>query len=158
VGHYKAAATDYDLSILYAKLLYLPLRHGFSYDRWKLVTDVMLLKKANDIRLHRLRIVQLVEADFNQFLRIALTRPLAHKGEDLGWIHDSQFARSEQTCLTAVLLKVLTYEYMRINRRNGASMDNDAKGCFDRIIPVLALIACQALIATIPACQSLGSA
>jgi hypothetical protein len=52
VGHYKAAAIDKNLSTAYAKLLSLPLRHGFSYDCWKLVTDVMLLKKANDIRLH----------------------------------------------------------------------------------------------------------
>jgi hypothetical protein len=52
VGHYIAAATDDDLSTLYAKLLSLPLRHGFSYDHWKLVTDDMLLKKANNIRLH----------------------------------------------------------------------------------------------------------
>jgi hypothetical protein len=113
-------ATDDDLSTLYAKLLSLPLRQGFSYDCWKLVIDVMLLKKANEIPLHRLIIVQL-------FLRITFTRPLDDRGEDLEWIHNSQFARSERACLAAVMLKVIRYEYMRINRRNGASMDNDAK-------------------------------
>jgi hypothetical protein len=47
---------------------------------------------------------------------------------------------------------------MRINKINGASMDNDAKVCFDRIVPVLARIASQALGATLTSCQSLGSA
>jgi hypothetical protein len=117
----------------------------------------MLLKKSNNIRLHRLRIIQLIESDFNQFLRISFTRPLAHKGEDLEWIHVSQFARTECACLTKVLLKVLTYKYIRINRRNRVSIDNDAKGCFDQIVPVLALIACQAFGATLTSCQSLGS-
>jgi hypothetical protein len=74
------------------------------------------------------------------------------------WIHDSQFAKSERTCLTAVLLKVLTYEYTRVNRRNGSSMDDDVKGCFDRIVSLLALIACQDLGASLTSCQKLGSA
>jgi hypothetical protein len=118
----------------------------------------MLLKKANKIQQHRLIIVQVIEADFNQFLRITFTHQLAHKGDDLGWINNSQFASSERTCLTAVLLKLITYEYMRINRRNGPIMDNYAKRCFDRIVPVLDIIACQALGATLTPCQSLGSA
>jgi hypothetical protein len=54
VGHYKAVSTDDNLSTFCAKLLSRPLRYGLLYDRWKLVTDVMLLKKANEIRLHRL--------------------------------------------------------------------------------------------------------
>jgi hypothetical protein len=87
IGHYKSAATNDDLSTLYAELLVLPLQHGFSNDRWKLVTDVVLLKKANGICLHRLGIIQLIEADFNQFLRIAFTSSLAHRGDKLEWSH-----------------------------------------------------------------------
>jgi hypothetical protein len=34
-------------------------------------------------------------------------------------------------------------------------MDNDANGCFDRIVPVLALITCQALGETLTSCQRL---
>jgi hypothetical protein len=55
-------------------------------------------------------------------------------------------------------LKVITYEYTRIKRRNGDRMDNDEKRCFDSIVPVLALITCQALGTTLTSWQSLGSA
>jgi hypothetical protein len=59
--------------------------------------------------------------------------------------HPSQYARSERTCVAAVLLKVLTCEYMRIMELDGATMDNDVTGCFDRIIPAMAAILCQTL-------------
>jgi hypothetical protein len=116
----------------------------------------MLLKKPGDLRLHRLRIVQLIEADFNQFLRIAFARPLAVQGQDSHWFQPSQYARSERTCLTAVLLKVLTYECMRIMKVYRATMDNDATRRFNRIIPVLASIACQTLGATGTSCKVLS--
>jgi hypothetical protein len=75
----------------------------------------------------------------------AFARPLAHRYEDSACFHPSQYARSEQTCLTAVLLKVLTYEYMHIMKLDGATVGNGGTGCFDRIIPVLAAIACHTL-------------
>jgi hypothetical protein len=38
---------------------------------------------------------------------------------------------------TVVLLKHFTYEMMNLTKSDGATFDNDAKACFDRIIPAL---------------------
>jgi hypothetical protein len=82
VGHYKAAATNEAISHIHASIISLCLKHGITLERWKKITDVMLLRIPGDLRLCRLRIIQLIEADFDQFLRIAFARPLAHQGED----------------------------------------------------------------------------
>jgi hypothetical protein len=105
-GHYKAAAKSQDASHIHASILSMSLKHGSTLHRWKNITYVMLLKKPGYVCLHRLRIVQLIEADFNQFLRITFAR---HHSEDSQWFHPSQYARSKRTCTSAVLLKVITY-------------------------------------------------
>lgn len=156
VGHYKAAAEDEELTQLHCDMMSLPFAHGFSPSRWSRVTDVMLEKAAGMPRLHRLRIIQLIEADFNQALLISFTRPMTKNVVDLGLVHPGQWATKEQQCSSAVLHKVLTLEHCRISKRSIAWMENDATGCFDRIIPVLALLNCQRYGITAAACETLG--
>jgi hypothetical protein len=45
---------------------------------------------------------------------------------------------------------------MRIMKADGATMDNDANGCFDRIIHALEAIDCQTLGATVTSCKVLS--
>jgi hypothetical protein len=63
------------------------------------------------------------------------------QGEKLGAFGDEQWgSRTGRSANTAVLLKHFTYEMMNLTKFDGATFDNDAKACFDRMIPVLTKI------------------
>jgi hypothetical protein len=114
---------------------------GHSPSRWHHVVDVMLEKKPNDRRVHRLRIIALQESDFNQSNRLLIGRPVQHRLEDHGLLPDTQHgSRSAKQCHSAVLNKVLTFEIHRYKKQLLAFIENDAVGCFDRIANPLVLI------------------
>ena len=46
---------------------------------------------------------------------------------------------------SALLLKTIFYNYLHFTRHNAIIFDNDAKACFDRIIPSLGLMATERL-------------
>ena len=46
---------------------------------------------------------------------------------------------------SALLLKTISYDYLCYTRHNAIIFDNDAKACFDRIIPSLGLMATEQL-------------
>jgi hypothetical protein len=79
VDHYKACAEGYAngiadlLSTVHAAMMPVPLDAGFCPSRWKHGVDVML-EKIPGARSDKLRIIQLLEADLNQVLRIAFAR------------------------------------------------------------------------------------
>jgi hypothetical protein len=72
IGHYKAVVQDPTLAQLHSQMMSFPFIHGFSPDRWKRVTDIMLEKEQGNSRCHRLRILALFESDFNQAKRIVI--------------------------------------------------------------------------------------
>jgi hypothetical protein len=60
------------------------------------------------------------------------------QGEKLGGFGDEQWgSRTGRSANSVVLLKHFTYEMMNLTKSDGATFDNDAKACFDRIIPAL---------------------
>ena len=61
----KAGATDPDIAALECSLTRIPLRYGFSPQRWKFCLDVMLLKKSGVTDLSSLRTIVLFPVDCN---------------------------------------------------------------------------------------------
>jgi len=122
-------------------MMTIPYLAGFSPKRWREIIDVMLLKTPGDRRIHRLRIVALQESDFNQRNRLLIGRPLLHALEDNKELSDIQYgSRPSKQCHSAILNKVLTYEIHRYQKKPLAYIENDAAGCYDRIINPLILI------------------
>jgi hypothetical protein len=73
----------------------------------------MLEKIAGFVRSNKLRIIQLLEADINQVLRIAFARNIAKLSKNnKGIINDHQYGRSHATCMTPVLNKLLTVKLL----------------------------------------------
>jgi hypothetical protein len=104
------------------------------FERWKKETEVMLEKDVGDPKIDRLRIICLYEADYNLFLKIMWAHRMVNVAEKHNLFDDSQSGGRPRTSNDVALRKMLVYTHSRITRTNFASMDLDAKSCFDRII------------------------
>jgi hypothetical protein len=152
VHHYKACAEGSDDGLadiqlaIHAAMMTVPLATGFCPYRWKKAIDVMLEKIQGVVHSNKLRIIQLLEADLNQVLRIAFARNIAKLSKNKkGIISDHQYGRARATCMTPVLNKLLTVQLLIQKRTEGIVFDNDAKGCYDRIISGVALASLRRL-------------
>jgi hypothetical protein len=145
VGHYLACIDLKDeLSVLraavHAAMMSIPLAEGFCPERWRQAINIMVEKIPGVPRINKLRIIQLLEADLNQVLRSAFARNIIKLAQETpGIISKHQCGRSHQTCLTPVLNKLLTVHHLIQKKTNGIVFDNDAKGCYDRIVSGIAL-------------------
>jgi hypothetical protein len=116
-------------------MMTVPLDTGFCPERWKKAINGMLEKIPGVVCSNKLRIIQLLEADLNRVLRIAFARNIAKMAKNHKLIiSDHQYDRAHATCMTPVLNKLLTVQLLIQKRTEGIVFDNDAKGCYDRII------------------------
>ncbi len=107
LGHHKALVRPHDLALdtdegkeletqrlalLHGQvdLLNYALTNGHSFDRWKVIVNVMLLKEPNNPRIHRLHVIHLYEADFNLLLGVKW-RNIIHHSLDNDTLHPSQY-------------------------------------------------------------------
>ena len=62
-----------------------------------------------------------MEADFNQYASLHFSKRMMHQGILHGAIPNAQYAKEGSRSIEAALVtKVLIFDYLRINRRNGA--------------------------------------
>jgi hypothetical protein len=147
VGQYLACTDMKDelsglLAAVHAVMMSLPLAEGFCPELWRQAIYIMLEKIPGVPRINKLRIIQLLEADLNQVLRSAFARNISKLAQDTpGIISEHQYGRSHQTRLTPVLNKLLTVQLLIQKKMNGIVFDNDARGCYNRIVSGIALAA-----------------
>ena len=63
-AHYKAASQDRMLNSVDILLRMVPLPVGISPDAWQVITDVEILKKAGELRVAKMRLIQLMSPEF----------------------------------------------------------------------------------------------
>ena len=101
----------------------------------------MLEKELGALKVPQLQVIQLLESDKNQALRIILARRISHLAEDDNQISDMQYGSWHgKMGISPLLNKVLTYNILCQTKEMGATLDFDALRCFDRIIQCLALL------------------
>jgi hypothetical protein len=123
-----------------AKLLQLAINHC---QRWTKVVNAMIEKIPGKPLINKLRVIHLIESDFNIQIGILWGRRLVSHGEALGQFNEGQDegqggSRPDRRTQDLLLQKHLVYSIWRLGKINGTSFDNDAKSCFDRIIMPLA--------------------
>jgi hypothetical protein len=141
IGHYKAAIDDPTLVNLHSTMMSIPFTAEFAPQRWTKVTDIMLEKEANNPTCHRLCILALFESDLNHAKRILIGHHLLYHMKDKGLLPPMQHGSVPgKHCLSAVLKKVLSHDHLRLPKTAGAFIENDAVGCYDRLVNNLVLM------------------
>jgi ribonuclease HI len=159
LGHYKVLLrpdyceelydqyyTDPKVRILqvYYDILTYASTSGISLRRWQNSTTAMIEKIPGCPKINKLRVIHLYEADYNLILKIIWARKLVWNVHDNNCINAGQ-AGSRPGCnaIDVIIQKEMKYLYSRLTKSNLATMDNDAKSCYDRIICNLAMIISQ---------------
>lgn len=132
-GHHKAAILDEELSEIEALAISIPFRHGFSYERWQKSIHCMLRKEEKPY-IHRLRIIQLFEADFNIGLKIIYSRRMMKQGEKFLFSGEqAQGGRQGRTAHDHLSNLQYTAINAAVTRTPIVFCFNNQKGNFDRI-------------------------
>jgi hypothetical protein len=114
---------------------------GISLHRWQVSHTSMIQKTPGISRIDKLRVIHLYEADYNLFLKIFWGRKLVYNSDNTQQLNEGQYgSRPNKKCIDQVIKKVKVYQYAALTRTPMATMDNDAKSCFDRIICALAML------------------
>ena len=88
---WKALAEDDDLAELHALWLSIPFMYGFTSERHLKEIDCMLEKKYGVRRIHILRIIGLMEGDFNAYLKWAFNQHVMPNAEESGNLSPHQW-------------------------------------------------------------------
>ena len=101
-------------------------------------------KDEGPIYIHRLRAIHVVEAELQFFSKRLYAKKMVSLAEKNGAITDQQYGgRKGRRAQSIVLNKLLYYAITFQRREDAAFMDDDAKACYDRIIPSLASVEVQ---------------
>ena len=141
MSHWKAACERKRIARVHAFLIWAAFEFGFTYERWGQSWHCMIQKLKHPI-IHKLRIVQLFEGDFNAGLKYLIGRKLMQHMNDNG-THDQETfgSRTGKTAPEALLNLQILFEHCRQWEKPVGCMFNDAIGCYDRIVPTLCEIA-----------------
>jgi hypothetical protein len=124
------------------QIINIPLQQGFSPQRWQTVINAMLEKIQGKPLLHKLRVIHIMEADYNLALKVIFGKRLMKNCESYGTLGDYQdgFRKGRSTTRTLLHNKLLTDYNKRLRIDNYIGM-TDISGCFDRILPsIIALL------------------
>ena len=108
----------------------LPLRYGFTLNRWQQSVHFMLKKLAIP-KWEKLRIIQLLEGDFTRGLQFLFGRRLMQYVDVHKISSDSTYGgRAGRSCHDALSRIQLAKEYLRTMRIPSIGIDVDASACF----------------------------
>ena len=100
----------------------------------------MLSKIPGNFELENMRVIQLLEADINMFLCLTWGKKFVRNIINNNHFLPEQMGnRPGYQCSSAVLSKGISFDIIRLLRAPATIFNNDAKACYDRIIPFLAL-------------------
>jgi hypothetical protein len=120
----------------------IPIQTGYSPTHWQTVVNAMLEKIPGKPYLHKLRVIHILEADYNLALKEIFGRRLLWNCEDHGKLGDIQdgFRKGHSTIRTLLHNEIINDYNKRLRINNYVGM-TDISGCFDRIVaPVISLL------------------
>ena len=134
---WKALAEQDDFAEFLCIMMSLPFMYGFVNNRWLREVDVMLEKKKDIRMIHTLRIIGLLEADFNTALKFLFAKKMMANAEELGLSDDQWGSRKNRSSIDAAMLKLLMFESARVKKSTIAGTFYDLVANYDRIRPAI---------------------
>ena len=140
-GHFKAMHEESPLAnTIHTALANVPMETGYSPNAWRVCTNAMLKKKSNDLRPEKLRLVTLMDAQFNHNNK-HLGRIMMKNGEKNLHLATEQYgSRKNKSAVEHALNKVMTLDLSRVKREAIIFIANDAVSCYDRILLLAAYL------------------
>ena len=123
------------LSSIFSVMISLPFTYGFMNSLWSFMTDFMIEKKRGKVELHLLRIIGKVAAEFNTALSFLIGKQAAKNFESCDPCGEQHGSRPKMGSPDAAMIKLLTFECLRLMRETGAMIQHDCSAHFDRIYP-----------------------
>jgi hypothetical protein len=142
-GIWKAAAEINDLAEAHAQMTSLPFVYGFTCLRWQKFIDCILEKSPGAVEIHTVRIIVLVEGQWNTALKHYYPHLLMTEAELTGINGDQWGGRHGRTAPDLKVRKVLFWEYGRNARLTLGAHYGDLMSCYDRKRVPLSNIAAQ---------------
>jgi len=145
IGTYKAMVKELPSLRLITNISSIAYSFGVTLPRWCIDLDVSLIKKPGRLRPSELRTIGMLEADFNHAATLHFSKRMMSTAIEHELIPQSQFAKKGSRSIEAAVIKVLFFDYLRINKRNGAFLAMDLMQCFDRMAHPISSLATQRL-------------
>ena len=146
VGHYKVAVSYPSILEVHRILLLIPFMLGMVPERWRRTVQIMLEKEQGAPWIHRLRIIELFDAQANAGFQIFIGRKLIQQAVSSNSLQMESYGSTPgKTAAGAVIQKMVSLDQLRLERRAGGIFDCDASGCYNRIILPLASVHLRAL-------------
>jgi hypothetical protein len=116
-------------------LLNLTIKHQHTLKRWQIVHNVFLEKILGHPIIEKLRVIHIYEADWTLMMKYFIAYKLHGRAcRDKTVQTEQAGGRPGKSASNAATNNVITSEVICLQRKTGATLYNDAKACFDRII------------------------
>ncbi|NCG03649.1 MAG: hypothetical protein GWP22_09365, partial [Actinomycetales bacterium] len=139
---WKAMARSKYISSFASVLISLPFMYGFVNRHWIKMADVMLEKKPGVRKIHLLRIIGKLPAEFNTALKLLFKKTMWNF-EDCNPSPEQWGSRPHRAAIDAAMTKLLTFESARLFKDTMTSVQYDAVAHFDRIHPANSAVYAQ---------------
>jgi hypothetical protein len=116
-------------------LINLAIKHNHTYRRWLTIHNLFIDKLPGQPRLDKLRVIHIYEADWNLLLKYFIAYKVHGEACRAQTVQPEQTGGRPGKCAAnTAALTTITSETICLQKLTGATIYNDAKACFDRII------------------------
>jgi hypothetical protein len=116
-------------------LMTLAVQHCHTYQRWKIVHNLLIEKIPGVPRIDKLRVIHLYEADWSLLQKFYVAHKLNNIASRNKTIPIEQAGGCPgRNAIELAACRVFMFETIRLQRLSGAVLYNDAKTCYDRVI------------------------
>ena len=130
-----------DIKRCYIGLINYCILHNYSLKRWKSIINCMIYKEPGNVKIHRLRVIHIFEAD-QSTLWAARWREKIRQSISDKTIHPGQFGGLPGRSATSItFLEELRFEYAELTRYPFTNFDSDLTACYDRVLCAIASLA-----------------
>lgn len=138
-GHYKAGVQSKANLIAHYVLAEIPFRTGYTLQRWKTATNIMLLKSSRVYDVNKLRTIVLYKADFNHnnkhFGRSFMKQVVTN-----GRLAKEQYSAPGRKCIDHAVNRRLIFDISQYQKTSLAMTSCNLKSCYDRVVHTAAVL------------------